>query len=157
MAEFLGIPYTDVMIAAFIPAIVYFAGVWAGICVEAKRLGLGRIPLELLPKAKEIFLSREMMAFVISLGVLIYLLLLYLPPPPPPKSCAAWALIVGMALVFAHRWFTLPESTLGAGQGNSQSLLRGSDYGSCLADGNDELCSDGSMHDFVNWFWCQSF
>jgi len=80
MAEFLGIPYTDVMIAAFIPAIVYFAGVWAGICVEAKRLGLGRIPLELLPKAKEIFLSREMMAFVISLGVLIYLLLLYLPP-----------------------------------------------------------------------------
>lgn len=94
MAEFLNIPYTDVMVAAFIPAIVYFAGVWAGIYVEAKRMGLGRIPPELIPKAKEVFFSREAMTFFIALGVLIYLLLRYLPP----QLAAAWALIVAMGL-----------------------------------------------------------
>lgn len=94
MAEFLNIPYTHVMLAALIPAIVYFAGVWAGIYVEAKRMGLGRIPPELIPKVREVFFSRETMTFAIALGLLIYLLLRYLPP----QLCAAWALIVAMVL-----------------------------------------------------------
>ena len=94
MAEFLNIPYTSVMIAAVIPAIIYFAGVWAGIYVEAKRYGLGRLPPELIPKARDALLSREMMTFIISVGLLIYLLILYLPP----QLAAAWALIAAMGL-----------------------------------------------------------
>lgn len=94
MAEFLNISYTQVMIAAAIPAVIYFAGVWAGIYVEAKRLGLGKLPVESIPSFKQVFLSRAALTFVVSLGVLIVLLIRYLPP----QVSAAWALVTAMAI-----------------------------------------------------------
>jgi TRAP transporter 4TM/12TM fusion protein len=94
MAEFLNIPYLQVMIAATIPAIIYFAGVWAGVYVEAKRYGLGKLPPELIPKFSEVFAFRQLLTVFIPIGLLIYLLVLYLPP----QLCAAWALIAAMGL-----------------------------------------------------------
>jgi len=94
MAEFLNIPYLSVMIAGLIPAIIYFAGVWAGVYVEAKRHGLGKLPPELVPKLSEVFALRQVMMVFIPVGLLIYLLVLFLPP----QLCAAWALIAAMAL-----------------------------------------------------------
>ncbi|AMM54254.1 TRAP transporter permease [Pyrococcus kukulkanii] len=46
MAEFLGIPYNKIIIAAVIPAIVYYAGVYLFIDRETKRLGLRGMPKE---------------------------------------------------------------------------------------------------------------
>lgn len=98
IAEFLNISYLEVMLAALIPAVIYFAGIWAGVYVEAKRDGIGRIPPELIPKFKEVFAPRQIMMFFLPVGLLLYLLLLYLPP----QLCAAWALIAVMVLfVFA--------------------------------------------------------
>lgn len=94
MAEFLNIPYLNVMIASLIPAIIYFAGVWAGVYVEAKRCGLGKLPPELIPKFSEVFAPRQIMMVFIPVGLLIYLLVLFLPP----QLCAAWAMIVAIAL-----------------------------------------------------------
>ncbi|MDI6754177.1 MAG: TRAP transporter large permease subunit, partial [Thermodesulfobacteriota bacterium] len=94
MAEFLNISYLSVMIAGFIPAIIYFAGVWAGVYVEAKRCGLGKLPSELVPKLSEVFAPRQVMMVFIPIGLLVYLLILFLPP----QLCAAWALIAAMAL-----------------------------------------------------------
>lgn len=37
MAEFVGVPYIDIVKAALIPAILYFMGVWLGVHFEAKR------------------------------------------------------------------------------------------------------------------------
>ncbi|WP_457741814.1 TRAP transporter permease [Thermococcus sp.] len=46
MAEFLGIPYNKIIIAAVLPAIVYYSGVYLFIDRETKRLGLKGMPKE---------------------------------------------------------------------------------------------------------------
>ncbi len=94
MAEFLNIPYLEVMLAAVIPALVYYAGVWAGIYVEAKRYGLGKLPRELIPKFREVFAPKQLVIVFIPIGILIILLLMYIPP----QICAAWSLIAAMIL-----------------------------------------------------------
>ena len=40
MAEFVGVPYFDVVKAAVIPAMLYYIGVWLGVHYEAKKFGL---------------------------------------------------------------------------------------------------------------------
>lgn len=101
MAEFLGIPYLLVMIAAIIPAIIYFVGVGCGVWVEATKAGLGKLPPELMPKVKEVFAPRQILTFILPVGVLVYLLIQYLPP----QYCAAWGLITAMIyfLLFGGR------------------------------------------------------
>lgn len=46
MAEFLGVPYNKLIIAAVIPALVYYSGVYLFIDLETKRLGLKGMPSE---------------------------------------------------------------------------------------------------------------
>ncbi|KUJ99463.1 MAG: TRAP-type transporter permease component [Thermococcales archaeon 44_46] len=46
MAEFLGVPYNKLIIAAVLPALVYYAGVYLFIDLETKRLGLKGMPRE---------------------------------------------------------------------------------------------------------------
>ncbi|EEB74032.1 TRAP transporter fused permease subunit [Thermococcus sp. AM4] len=46
MAEFLGVPYNKLIIAAVIPALVYYSGVYLFIDLETKRLGLRGMPTE---------------------------------------------------------------------------------------------------------------
>ena len=40
MAEFVGVPYIDIVKAAAIPALLYFVGIWLGVHFEAKRSNL---------------------------------------------------------------------------------------------------------------------
>lgn len=72
MAEFVGVPYFDVVKAAIIPAFLYYIGVWLGVHYEAKKYGLKGTPKEELPKFKELFLEKGHLA--IPLVVIIYLL-----------------------------------------------------------------------------------
>ncbi len=72
MAEFVGLPYVDIVKAAVIPAALYFTGVWLGVHFEAKRKNLKGLPREELPKAWDIFRERGHLA--IPLIVIIYLL-----------------------------------------------------------------------------------
>ncbi|MGN0941871.1 MAG: TRAP transporter permease [Selenomonadaceae bacterium] len=72
MAEFVGVPYIDIVKAAIIPAVLYFAGVWLGVHFEAKRKNLKGIPRDELPKAFDILKERGHLA--IPLVVIIYLL-----------------------------------------------------------------------------------
>lgn len=93
MAEFLGIPYAKIMIAATIPALLYFIGISAGIWIEAKRRKIKGIPKELLPSLSEILDWRNILGFVLPIGTLLVLLFLFLPP----QVCAVWALIVSIS------------------------------------------------------------
>jgi len=72
MAEFMGVPYLDVVKAAAIPAILYYTGVWIGVHLEAKKNGLKGIPRNELPKFKELFFQRGHLA--LPLFGIIYLL-----------------------------------------------------------------------------------
>ena len=72
MAEFIGVPYIDVVKAAAIPAVLYYAGVWIGVHLESKKNGLKGIPRDQLPKFTELFIERGHLA--LPLAGIIYLL-----------------------------------------------------------------------------------
>ena len=72
MAEFVGVPYFDVVKAAVIPAMLYYIGVWLGVHYEAKKFGLKGTPRDQLPKFKDLFFEKGHLA--IPLIVIIYLL-----------------------------------------------------------------------------------
>ena len=72
MAEFVGVPYFDVVKAAVIPAMLYYIGVWLGVHYEAKKFGLKGTPRDQLPKFKDLFLEKGHLG--IPLIVIIYLL-----------------------------------------------------------------------------------
>lgn len=72
MAEFVGVPYIEVVKAAVIPAILYYAGVWLGVHYEAKKNGLKGTPREELPKFGALLKEKGHLA--IPLIVIVYLL-----------------------------------------------------------------------------------
>ncbi|SFT67139.1 TRAP transporter, 4TM/12TM fusion protein [Selenomonas sp. GACV-9] len=72
MAEFVGVPYIDIVKAAVVPAFLYFAGVWLGVHFEAKRENLKGIPRDQLPKIMTLIRERGHLA--IPLIIIVYLL-----------------------------------------------------------------------------------
>ena len=52
MADFIGVPYSDILSRAILPAVLYFTGIFIAVHLEAKKLGLSGIPSEKLPKFK---------------------------------------------------------------------------------------------------------
>jgi TRAP transporter 4TM/12TM fusion protein len=71
MAEVTGIPYTEIMVAALIPAILYFISVYFMVDNEAKRAGMRGLPRNELPEfaalAKQVYLFTPI---VILIGAL---------------------------------------------------------------------------------------
>lgn len=54
MADFVGVPYSSILGRAVLPALLYFAGIFITVHLEAKRLGLSGIPKEMLPSFKKL-------------------------------------------------------------------------------------------------------
>jgi len=94
MAEFLNISYLKVMVAGIIPAVIYFFGVMAGVWVEAGRYGLKTLPAEEIPSVMKVFISKQMLVFLLPVGTLLTLLVMLYPP----QLCAAWGLVVAMGV-----------------------------------------------------------
>lgn len=90
MAEFVGVPYIEVVKAATIPAILYFTGIWIGVHFEAKKNNLKGIPRDQLPKAAELFKERGHLA--IPLIAIIYLLV----SGYTPMKAALWAIFLAI-------------------------------------------------------------
>ena len=78
MAEFLGIKYTQVMIAAFLPAFLYYLGIIVSVHLEAKKLGLKGLSKENIPNALEVIKERGHL--IIPLVVLIGMMMLGYTP-----------------------------------------------------------------------------
>ena len=58
MAEITGIPYATIVIAAILPAVLYFAGIFLMVHFEAKRLGLKGLPKDTLPNFFKLILKK---------------------------------------------------------------------------------------------------
>ncbi|MCC8932678.1 TRAP transporter permease [Rhizobium sp. 'Codium 1'] len=71
MAEVTGIPYTDIVIAAIIPSVLYFASVYFMVDLQATKLGMKGLPKEELPVFKE--LLKQVYLFI-PIIMLIYTL-----------------------------------------------------------------------------------
>jgi len=69
MAEILGVPYVKVLVAAILPAAMYYLAVYFMVDFEAAKTGLVGLPKEQLPSKKETLKRIYMFA---PLGVLVY-------------------------------------------------------------------------------------
>lgn len=54
MADFLGVPYSQILIAAIIPALLYFSGIFISVHMEARKEGLSGLPKDQLPHIGEL-------------------------------------------------------------------------------------------------------
>lgn len=72
MAEFLGVSYTKVLVAAFIPAFLYYLTLIFAVHFEAKKLGLSGLSKENIPDALEVI--KKQGHLIIPLVVLLALL-----------------------------------------------------------------------------------
>ncbi|ALA16655.1 C4-dicarboxylate ABC transporter [Chelatococcus sp. CO-6] len=72
MAETIGVPYAEVVQAAVVPAVLYFASAFWAVHLEAGRCGLTGMPKAELPNAFKAFTSKWYL--VLPLAVLVYLL-----------------------------------------------------------------------------------
>lgn len=72
MAEYLGVPYTTVLIAAIIPAVLYYLTLIMVVHFEAKRLGLKGLSRDNIPKILEVLKKQGHLS--LPLIVLMYML-----------------------------------------------------------------------------------
>ena len=94
MADFLAIPYAQVVLAAIIPALLYYLAVFIQVDLEAGRRGLKGLSAADLPRMLPTL--RRGFGFVIPLGVLIYAVMFaFWAPGKAGLAAAGAALVVG--------------------------------------------------------------
>lgn len=99
MAEFLSISYADVVLAALVPALLYYIALFIQADLEAARMGIRRVPADMIPKGRDVLTGVH---FAIAFAVLIYLLFWksYLPERAALWACLA---LIVTALAFGYR------------------------------------------------------
>jgi TRAP transporter 4TM/12TM fusion protein len=95
MAEWLNIPYSQIAIAAFMPALLYYLVLYASIHFEAKRLNLKAIPRSELPSLISNF--RKGWFYVLPLATLIYFLVVR---SYPPEMAGIYSILVLIGVSF---------------------------------------------------------
>ncbi|GAB7018179.1 TRAP transporter permease [Halostagnicola bangensis] len=95
IVEFAGIPYAEVIIAATLPAIAFFFGMWVMVHFEAVRGGVGGLPRSELPSLPASL--REGWFYLIPLALLLY----YLVIARFSINRAGWLTIVAVIALLA--------------------------------------------------------
>lgn len=95
MAEFLGTNYRSIMLAALIPAILYFITCFMSVHFEAKKLGLKGLPKEEIPKLMDVI--KKGGHLVIPVIVLVILMV----HGTTPLFAAVWSLLTTIVV----SWF----------------------------------------------------
>jgi len=90
MASFIGRPYGDIVIAAFIPATIYFMSLYYFVDLEAKRLGLKGLSKEQLPNVRAMLGKIYLLSPIVLITAL---LVLRLPPQHSVVASLSLALI----------------------------------------------------------------
>ena len=70
MADYVQIPYSEIIVKAILPAVLYFAGIFIAVHLEAKKLGLRGLTKDELPEIKPLLKKAYLLA---PLVLLIYL------------------------------------------------------------------------------------
>jgi TRAP transporter 4TM/12TM fusion protein len=109
MAELLNIPYAQVALAAAIPAILYFSAIYFSVDCYARRYGLLPTTREDMPRARDVFLSRDAL---VAFGPLLILAWLLFDDYTPTLAGAAATLAL---IVFAGVVRLMPKAMSGTG------------------------------------------
>lgn len=100
MAEFLQIPYSEVVLAALAPAILYYVAVFIQVDLDAAKLGLEAVPRELIPSGKKIARGAF---YLLPFVVLIVLLFSF---NYSPAAAALWSSLCLLGL----SWLIAPAA-----------------------------------------------
>lgn len=120
MADYVGVPYSDIIGRAILPAFLYFAGIFISVHLEAKKLGLKGIDRSELPSAqslvKKIYLllpliilvylvssGKRTMAFAAAISVVFTVVVSNLEKSPLPSG-------LGILLLLAYLFAPMKES-----------------------------------------------
>ncbi len=101
MATFLELPYYQIALAAALPALLYFSGLFLQIDATAAREGLAGVDREELPKVGAVL--KDGWHYLGAFGLLIFLLLVMQREAVAPYL-ATGALVLLNQLTPAHRW-----------------------------------------------------
>ena len=85
MAEFLAVPYSAIVSAALIPALLYYVSLFIQADLEAAKLGIRAVPKDQIPSGRKVLTG---MHFAFAFAVLIYLLFWQ---RYQPERAALWA------------------------------------------------------------------
>ncbi|MBO8170489.1 MAG: TRAP transporter permease [Bacillaceae bacterium] len=97
MIEFTGIEYSTIALAAAIPALLYFSGVFIAVHLESKREGIIGLPKEQLPQLKELMLKRGYL--LLPLVAIITILVM----GQSPIRAALWGIGVAYVVGFLNK------------------------------------------------------
>lgn len=98
MAEFLAIPYSEIVMAALAPAILYYVALFIQADLEAAKLEIAAVPRSMLPEKRKVLTG---MHFLLAFVVLIYTLFTLGWRPEKAALAAALCLIV-TSLIFGY-------------------------------------------------------
>ena len=70
MADYIGVPYSNIVIRAILPAVLYFAGIFIAVHLEAKKEGLRGLSTDEIPKALPLL---KQLYLLLPLVLLVYL------------------------------------------------------------------------------------
>jgi TRAP transporter 4TM/12TM fusion protein len=99
MAEFLQVPYRDVVLAALLPAILYYAALFIQADLLAGRVGITRVEESRIPRVAAVL--KRGWHFILPFAVLIYALF-WLNWSPEAAALAAAALLIVSGLTIGY-------------------------------------------------------
>ncbi len=91
MADIIGVRYSDILIRAIFPAILYFTGIFIAVHLEAKKYGLTGIPSEKLPRIGKLLKKIYLLAPLVMLVIWVSNNMMTM------QRAAAYAIIVAVA------------------------------------------------------------
>ncbi|HEY4774806.1 MAG TPA: TRAP transporter fused permease subunit [Xanthobacteraceae bacterium] len=97
MAEYLDVPYTQVVIAAIVPSVLYYVSLFIQADLEAARAGIAPVPRELIPRLIPVLRSGGV--FAVPFFVLIYgMFWMNLLPEEAALYSAGTLIVIGLVL-----------------------------------------------------------
>ena len=115
MADYLGVPYSDIIGRAILPACLYFLGVFLSVHLEAKRLGLKGLRKEQLPVLKELVKESYLL---LPLFILIYLVC---SQTMTMQSSAAWSILATIVVGVISNYLRMRKVLKMAREGDLQA------------------------------------
>ena len=97
MAEYVGVPYSSIIVRAILPAVLYFAGIFIAVHLEARKLGLRGIEKENLPVLRRLL---KRIYLLLPLVILVYLVS---SGSNTMAFAAAIAILFAVSVANAHR------------------------------------------------------
>jgi len=102
MVELTGVPYTGIMAAAFLPALLFFTAVWVGINAFSERYDLKGLPADQRPGARDVLITSAF--FFVPFSVLLWAMFI---GKFTPQYAASVAILAAAALLVFDSRLTL--------------------------------------------------